>query len=609
MFRVTGSDLKPADQTRANDHPILPTVASAPHFDHSRQVAQAVPDLPRLDSMVPDQVGNSGRAGLPSWLYASLGAAGALNLISVCVIIGSFRGATRSELARPALETAVAQAPPALAGRPSQSAEQNDAPALPPRARSTPPAPPADSHAPIAQAESPMSPEEDPPPAAEPETGRSAEQRTPPFALAEASRSPQRAAPPVAHAEANASREQANIGLIERGKLASALVEVSFPDGKSSGSAFCISKSGRFITNSHVVEKLFQRRGELHLVLDIGLKSQRIVPAKVLRNDDYFDLALLKVDADSRLQTLELGDDKTLVETAPVLTFGFPFGQSLRVGHENYPNCTVISSKVTALHGSKERREGVQFDGQINPGNSGGAVVDSAGRVVGIAVATIPGKSINLAIPVGRLSDFLAAPGVVFNPPAVSYHDRARPVNWSIRLDPPAAGGRMPAGVSVRVTIAHSENDSRTCEVRPMRDGTCRVQVTPVPRDPPNPVRAIEAVVEAKRGSVVLATVHRTIEFVGAPQIVAQNGGERRIIIFRTLPRPPMFGGFGPRVPGMGGLGTRIPGMGGLGSRVPGMGGLGTRIPGMGGLGSRVPGMGGLGTRIPGMGGLGSGGP
>ncbi len=359
---------------------------------------------------------------------------------------------------------------------------------------------------------------------------------------------------------------------------------MTFPNGKASGSAFCIDKSGRFITNSHVVEKLFERKGDLRLVIDIGRSSQRIVPARVLRTDDYFDLALLKIDADSGLEILQLGDDTHLAETLPVITFGFPFGQSLRVGHEKYPNCTVISSKITVRSmGPRSDWRGCNMTDRLTPEIRAGQSFNSAGRVIGIAVATIPGKSINLAIPVGRLSEFLAAPGVVFNPPLLSYLDRSKPVNWSIRLEPPAAGGKVPAGVSVSVTIAHSKDDRRTYEVKPASDGTFAVEVTPVPRDPPIPVRAIEAMVEAKQGSVVLATVHRRIELARAPALLAANEDNApEIFIVRTLPRPPMFGSFGPRIPGLGGLGRRIPGMGGLGSRTPGMGGLGPRMPGNG---------------------------
>lgn len=82
-----------------------------------------------------------------------------------------------------------------------------------------------------------------------------------------------------------------------------------------SGSGFCIDKSGLFITNSHVVRRAGQGKDDVRLVVDIGLKTQRSIRAKVLRTDDGLDLALLKVDADAGLSALELGKEDSLVET------------------------------------------------------------------------------------------------------------------------------------------------------------------------------------------------------------------------------------------------------------------------------------------------------
>jgi WD40 repeat protein/S1-C subfamily serine protease len=585
VFRVTGSELKPAVQPGADEYslePAAPTpppverrAQNTPPVDRRPEIAPPAPVFKPVEASVPAEAPIKARASLPPWVYAALGFAGAMTLVSTVVLVFSLWRSPPRELAKAAQEESIARATahPAPAGNSAESTEPTAAPAESPVATSEPTAPSAEAAPRVAQAEASRPPAPAAPPIAQPEAKESPEQAAPPLAQADANKPREQDSTPLAQSGPTKSAEQPNVTLIEHGKRASALVEVTFPDGHGSGTGFCINKSGLFITNSHVVERLFERKGDLHLVIDIGLKSQRRVPAKVLRTDDYVDLALLKTDADSRLVTLPLGDDKTLAETTPVLTFGFPFGQSLRIGHEQYPNCTVISSKVTALHGPKDRREGVQYDGQINPGNSGGAVLDAAGRVIGIAVATIPGKSINLAIPVGRLTDFLAAPGIVFNPPVLAYRDRSKPVNLSIRLELPAAGGKMPADVSVRVTIAHSKGDARANEVKPGRDGACKVQVTPVPRDPPTPVRAIEAMVEAKRGSTVLASVHRKIELVGAPPLVAQNDAEPEIFIIRTLPRPPGFGGFGPRIPGLGGLGPRIPGVGGLGRGMPGRGG------------------------------------
>ena len=148
-------------------------------------------------------------------------------------------------------------------------------------------------------------------------------------------------------------RAQHKPEVIERGKRATALVEVKTTEGGGSGSAFCIDKSGLFITNSHVVREAGQGKDDVRLVVDIGFKTQRSIRAKVLRADDDLDLALLKVDADAGLNTLELGKEDTSAEPAPVITFGFPFGPLATVGQEKYPDMTVLPSKITSLARTK----------------------------------------------------------------------------------------------------------------------------------------------------------------------------------------------------------------------------------------------------------------
>jgi len=507
-----------------------------------------------LDLGQPATTGSGKRAHLPAWAYAPLGFGAALLLIGVIVLARSFRGSAPSQLAKPAGEGPHAAAPPVLGQSPPKPKAQISASPQPT----------------VTQAEG---------------NGRA---RRPGGRVPRAS-----GEPPVPRADGKVSQEEPNTLQRARGKKAIALVTVKSPDREARGTAFCIDKSGLFVTNARVVQKVVDGRGDLVLLINIGLDTERSLAATVQRVDDYLDLALLKIDAVPSLTALEFGKDESLSETSPVLTFGIPIEQppspetaASTARFAQQFGRTVTSGRITTLHGPREHLDGVQFDGQIDPGQFGGPVIDTAGKVIGVAVDTIPRRSMNLAVPVGRLSDFMAAPGVSFHPPALSYEDRSKPVSWSIKLEPATAGGKLPEGLSVYVTIAHGKDDRRTRQAKPARDGSFEVEVTPVPSDPPTPVRALEAVVEAKQGKVVLATVHRRIELAGAPAppvVAAKDKREPEIFIIRILPRPPMFGGFGPRIPGPGGFGPRIPGPGGLGPRVPGLRGLGPRVRGSGG--------------------------
>src|SRR3954453_6148817 len=102
---------------------------------------------------------------------------------------------------------------------------------------------------------------------------------------------------------------------IQRVKKATALVEVTTAKAGATGSAFCVDKSGLFITNAHVALGA-GKDATMRLVLDIGLDSQRSLEAKVLRHDDRMDLALLEAEAGAgpELTALDLGQDADLRE-------------------------------------------------------------------------------------------------------------------------------------------------------------------------------------------------------------------------------------------------------------------------------------------------------
>jgi len=280
-----------------------------------------------------------------------------------------------------------------------------------------------------------------------------------------------------------ASEAQHSPEVIERGKRATAFVQVVTSQGPSSGSGFCIDRSGLFITNAHVVDRAADGKGQVRLVVDIGRKSQRRLQGKVVKTDSAFDLALLQVDGGGDLIPLELGTEDGLIETMQITTFGFPFGEELKAEGEAYPEITIISSRITSLRRAKDRLERIQFDGQLNPGNSGGPVLDEAGRVVGVAVETVPGKGINLAVPVGRLLEFLEAPILVFNPPPLAYNRRGESVTWTVKVHPSRPSAKPPEKLSVEVTIANGVDKERSFQGKQVKDGSFQVNVKPVSHD------------------------------------------------------------------------------------------------------------------------------
>lgn len=184
---------------------------------------------------------------------------------------------------------------------------------------------------------------------------------------------------------------------------------------KQTGSGFVIKADGRsgyLVTNAHVItpEKgAFRARPATSVVFRSGTKAERKVRAEVVAVDAARDLAVLKVDGVPDLpRPIDIAKEVEPVETMPVYVFGFPFGEALAFG-EGSPSVVVGRGGVSGIRrDADDRPRKVLIDGALNPGNSGGPVVDAKGRLVGVAVATIRGAHIGLAIAPPELQDVLA---------------------------------------------------------------------------------------------------------------------------------------------------------------------------------------------------------
>jgi Do/DeqQ family serine protease len=144
----------------------------------------------------------------------------------------------------------------------------------------------------------------------------------------------------------------------------------------SLGSGVIVSPEGVVVTNTHVVK--ISGAAEIR----IALADRREFDAKVVQLDEKSDIAVLRIEGgDGRFPFLEFENSDAAEVGDMVLAIGNPFG----VGQ------TVTSGIVSALArtevGSSDAQVFIQTDAAINPGNSGGALIDMAGRVVGINTA------------------------------------------------------------------------------------------------------------------------------------------------------------------------------------------------------------------------------
>ncbi len=150
-------------------------------------------------------------------------------------------------------------------------------------------------------------------------------------------------------------------------------------------------------TNDHIAAAAT----ELRVVLDGGNE----VPAKLIGRDVRLDLALLKIDV-PRLQALPLGDSDDLRVGEWLVALGDPFGDEVTasVGVVSATGRDAAGSLVPGR--AMGFRTFLQTDARIHRGNSGGPVIDTAGQVVGVAVATSDRPNeLSFAIPINRVKE------------------------------------------------------------------------------------------------------------------------------------------------------------------------------------------------------------
>ena len=196
-------------------------------------------------------------------------------------------------------------------------------------------------------------------------------------------------------------------------KKATAYIKVDAGEVSGSGSGFVIraDRDGMLIaTNEHVAQPR-QAAGpaRITVVFDSGTPAERAVPAELVAADAEADLAVIRVrPVDPAPKPIDPDLAVAPKETMEVRVYGYPFGGILGLDGRN-PNVTVSKGAVSSLRQDAAGNVSqVQFDGTINPGNSGGPVLDTDGRLVGVAVATIRGSGIGLAVPASELSALLA---------------------------------------------------------------------------------------------------------------------------------------------------------------------------------------------------------
>ena len=131
------------------------------------------------------------------------------------------------------------------------------------------------------------------------------------------------------------------------------------------GSGFVISGDGYVLTNAHVIANADD--------VFVSLHDGREFTATIVGSDDLTDIALLKIESEDALPTMQIGDSDKLRVGEWVLAIGSPYqlDQTVTAG---------IVSAIGRRLPSEVYVPFIQTDAAVNPGNSGGPAHQPARR-------------------------------------------------------------------------------------------------------------------------------------------------------------------------------------------------------------------------------------
>ncbi len=196
---------------------------------------------------------------------------------------------------------------------------------------------------------------------------------------------------------------------------------------RGAGSGFVWDSAGHIVTNFHVVYQAHK--------IDVVLSDHQTYSAQVVGVSPDHDLAVLKIDAPSELlKPIPLGVSKELKVGQQALSIGNPFGldYSLTTG--------VVSALGRSIQAMTGRRifDVIQTDAAINPGSSGGPLLDSSGRLIGVATAIYSpsgaSAGVGFAIPVDTVNRIV---------PQLIKYGRVKKIGLGIVLAPDNVGDRL----------------------------------------------------------------------------------------------------------------------------------------------------------------------
>ena len=182
--------------------------------------------------------------------------------------------------------------------------------------------------------------------------------------------------------------------------------ELGYRGAAAAGTGVVLTSDGEILTNNHVIDGSTKIKA-------VVISTGKSYVAKVVGTVPGKDIALIKLQDASGLQTASLGDSSTVSVGDPVTgvgnaggTGGVPSAASGKV--------TAINKTITASdenQSDSERLHGVIVtNAPIQAGDSGGPLYDASDKIIGIdTAASTSGRSAGFAIPINSAMALISA--------------------------------------------------------------------------------------------------------------------------------------------------------------------------------------------------------
>jgi putative serine protease PepD len=193
------------------------------------------------------------------------------------------------------------------------------------------------------------------------------------------------------------------------GKAAPSVVTIYVTNAGSagSGSGVVLTKDGYVLTINHVVTLEGSGTG----TVQVRTADGRMYDATVVGTDPTADLAVVKLKGASGLKPATFADSSKVQVGDLAVAIGAPLGLSNTVT-DGIVSATGRAVATGSTQNDETVIDAIQTDAAINPGNSGGALVDAAGRVIGIntAIASVATNTFGQSSQSGNIGVGFAIP-------------------------------------------------------------------------------------------------------------------------------------------------------------------------------------------------------